>query len=47
LVAAMLSIGAFFFNENIVPKANLKAYSLLWDIRQKKPSLDIKEKAFY
>ena len=47
LVAAMLSMGAFFFNEKIVPKANLKAYSLLWDIRQKKPSLDIKEKAFY
>ena len=46
-VAVLLSIGAFFFNEKIVPKANLKAYSLLWDIRQKKPSLDIKEKAFY
>jgi len=46
-VALFLSIGAFFFNNNIVPKANLKAYSLLWDIRQKKPSLDIKEKTFY
>ncbi|KAA5547720.1 LptF/LptG family permease [Adhaeribacter rhizoryzae] len=46
-VALLLSIGAFFFNEKIVPKANLKAYSLLWDIRQKKPSLDIREKIFY
>ena len=46
-VAVLLSIGAFFFNEKVVPKANLKAYSLLWDIRQKKPSLDIKEKVFY
>jgi lipopolysaccharide export system permease protein len=46
-VAILLSIGAFFFNEKIVPKANLKAYSLLWDIRQKKPSLDIREKIFY
>ena len=46
-VAVLLSVGAFFFNENIVPKANLKAYSLLWDIRQKKPSLDIREKIFY
>ncbi|MDQ4140026.1 MAG: LptF/LptG family permease [Bacteroidota bacterium] len=42
-----LSIGAFFFNNRIVPKANLKAYSLLWDIRQKKPSLDIRENIFY
>jgi lipopolysaccharide export system permease protein len=38
---------AFWFNNTIVPKANLNAYSLLWDIRQKKPSLDIKEGVFY
>src|SRR5690349_8228190 len=43
----LLSIGAFFFNNKVVPKANLKAYSLLWDIRQKKPSLDIRENIFY
>ncbi|QMU28407.1 LptF/LptG family permease [Adhaeribacter radiodurans] len=42
-----LSIAAFYFNNKIVPKANLKAYSLLWDIRQKKPSLDIRENIFY
>ena len=42
-----LSIGAFFFNNKVVPKANLKAYSLLWDIRQKKPALDIRENIFY
>ena len=43
----MLATGAFFFNNYIVPKANLKAYSLLWDIRQKKPSMNFKEGAFY
>lgn len=42
-----LSIGAFFFNNLVVPKANLKAYSLLWDIRQKKPVMNFKEGAFY
>ena len=42
-----ITIGAFFFNNYIVPKANLKAYSLLWDIRQKKPSMNFKEGAFY
>ncbi|WP_439882809.1 LptF/LptG family permease [Pontibacter sp. MBLB2868] len=43
----LLTIGAFFFNNIIVPKANLKAYSLLWDIRQKKPAMNFKEGAFY
>ncbi|HEY8400165.1 MAG TPA: LptF/LptG family permease [Cytophagaceae bacterium] len=38
---------AFYFNNNMVPKANLKAYSLLYDIRQKKLSFDLKEGAFY
>ncbi len=43
----VLVIAAFFNNNNVVPKANLKAYSLLWDIKQKEPSLDLKEGAFY
>lgn len=43
----LLTIGAFFSNNYIVPRANLKAFSLLYDIRQKKPSLDLKEGAFY
>jgi len=47
VVTIGISVFAFFFNNNIVPKANLKAYSLLWDIRQKKPSLDLREGAFY
>lgn len=46
-IVILLSIVAFYFNNNVVPKANLKAYSLLYDIRQKKPSLDFKEGAFY
>lgn len=37
---------SFWFNNDIVPKANLKAYSLLYDIKQKKPSLSIKEGVF-
>ena len=46
-VVIALSIGAFYFNNYVVPKANLKAYSLLWDIRQKKPAMNFKEGAFY
>lgn len=42
-----LSVGAYFFNNYAIPAANLKAYSLLYDIKQTKPALDIKEGAFY
>jgi len=43
----LLSIAAFNFNNYVVPKANLKAYSLLYDIKHKKPALDIKPGVFY
>lgn len=42
-----LSLGAFFFSNNILPKVHLKFYSLLYDIRKQKPALDIKEGIFY
>lgn len=42
-----LSAVVYYSNNFIVPKANLEAYSLLYDIKQKKPSIDIKEGAFY
>ncbi|MFD1187524.1 LptF/LptG family permease [Pontibacter rugosus] len=47
LAVMLITVGAFFFNNYTVPKANLKAYSLLWDIRQKKPAMNFKEGAFY
>ena len=47
LLSLVLAVGAFWFNERIVPKANLNAYSLLWDVRQKKLALDIREGVFY
>lgn len=43
----LISVLAFLSNNYIVPKANLKAYSLLYDIKQKKPALDIQEGVFY
>lgn len=42
-----LTIVAFYVNNNLVPKAALEAYSLLYDIKQKKPALDLREGAFY
>lgn len=47
LVSIVLAIGAFWYNEKVVPRANLKAYSLLWDVRQQKLALDIRENIFY
>ncbi len=38
---------AFYTNNNLVPKAALEAYSLLYDIKQKKPALDLREGTFY
>lgn len=38
---------AFLFSNNIIPVANLKAYSLLYDIRNAKPTLNIRPDQFY
>lgn len=43
----LVSIGAFIFSNNILPYVNLKMTSLLYDIQQKKPALNIKEGVFY
>src|SRR6188768_995790 len=42
-----LTGAAFYANNNLVPKAALEAYSLLYDIKQKKPTLDLREGSFY
>lgn len=47
IIISLLSIAAFFFSNTVIPKANLKFGSLLWDVRQSKPALDIKEGIFY
>jgi lipopolysaccharide export system permease protein len=43
----ILTVVAFYINNNLVPKAALEAYSLLYDIKQKKPALELREGAFY
>lgn len=45
--AVLLTIAAYLSNNYLVPKVNLKTFSLLYDIRMKSPSLDIKEGVFY
>ncbi|GHB82141.1 LptF/LptG family permease [Persicitalea jodogahamensis] len=46
-VALFVSIFSFFYNDRVVPWANLKGYSLLYDIKTTKATLNIKEGIFY
>ena len=43
----IISLLAFLFSNYYMPYANLKFGSLLYDIRQQRPALNIKEGVFY
>ena len=47
IIVMFITVIAFFSNNYLVPRSALKAYSLLYDIRQKKPALDIEPGLFY
>lgn len=47
ITSICLCIGAFYFSNVLLPLANLKAGSLLWDVRQQKPALNIRPGVFY
>jgi lipopolysaccharide export system permease protein len=47
IVAVTITIFAFWFNNVALPWANLKGYSLLYDIKTTKTTLNIKEGIFY
>ena len=46
LVIGMISVGAFFFSDYMLPVANLKYGSLIWDVRNQKASFLIDEGIF-
>ena len=43
----IVSIGAFFFQNNVLPTIQVKMWSLLYSMKQKSPALDIPEGVFY
>lgn len=43
----LLSIGAFFFQNNALPVAQTKMWTLLFSMRQKSPEVEIPERSFY
>lgn len=47
ILICFVSLGAFYFNNTVSPYANLKFKSLLWDVTQKKPTMELREGVFY
>lgn len=47
VLVALISLAAFYFMNNISPVVNLKLRSLIWDITQQKPALNIPPNVFY
>lgn len=43
----LISIGAFFFQNNVLPTVQVKMWSLLYSMKQKSPALEIPEGVFY
>lgn len=42
-----ISVGAFFFQNNLLPIAQSKMWTLLFSVRQKSPEVEIPERSFY
>ncbi len=42
-----LAVGAFFFQNNVLPVAQTKMWTILFSVRQKSPEVEIPERSFY
>lgn len=47
IIAVLTTVFAFVFSNYVLPYTNLKMFSTLYDIRQQKPALNIKDGIFY
>lgn len=47
VISSFLVISAFYFSNNILPVANLKSLSLLYDVRHHRPAFNIIEGIYY
>ena len=47
ILMAVVAIGAFFFQNNVLPQSQVKMWTLLFSMRQTSPTLDIPEGAVY
>ena len=47
VVMGLIAVGAFFFQNDVLPVAQTKMYTLLFSVRQKSPEVEIPERSFY
>lgn len=47
VLMVMIAVGAFFFQNDLLPIAQTKMWTLLYSVRQKSPELEIPEGVFY
>ena len=47
VLMAMISVGAFFFQNNVLPVAQSRMWTLMFSVRQKTPEVEIPERSFY
>lgn len=47
ILMLLIAIGAFFFQNNVLPVAQTKMWTLMFSVRQKSPEVEIPERSFY
>ena len=47
ILVSVIAVGSFFIGNNLVPYANKKVYSIIYDIRQQKQSLEFQDGLFF
>jgi lipopolysaccharide export system permease protein len=47
VISGILVLAAFYFSNNVLPVANLKSLSLLYDVRHHRPAFNIMEGVYY
>lgn len=47
VLLTMVAVGAFFFQNNVLPQSQVKMWTLMFSMRQKAPTLDIPEGTVY
>lgn len=47
ILVMIIAVGAFFFQNDILPKAQVKMWTLLFSMKQKSPEVEIPEGVFY
>ena len=47
VMSVLLSIMAFFFSNKVIPTANMKLRTIMYEVKTKKPTLNIKPNQFY